>query len=84
MSDLEADLVALLEPTLRRLVAAEIKRAQLEWRWRTIAQAAELLGVSEKAIYSRIERRQLPARKLGNRLFVDISELDRQLRQHGP
>lgn len=53
----------------------------MQWRWRSVRQTAELLDLTEKAVRTRCEKGQLPYRKLDGRLYVDMVELDRQLRQ---
>ena len=65
-----------LEPLVRRLVREEVRRAEYEWRWRTPAEAGELLGISAAAIRQRVVRGQLPARKLEGRLYLDVNDLD--------
>jgi DNA-directed RNA polymerase specialized sigma24 family protein len=79
MSDLQETITAALEPLLRRLVREEVERAKLQWRWRSVKQAAELLGLSEHAVHIRCARGQLPCRKLDGRLYIDMLELDRLL-----
>lgn len=44
-------------------------------RWLTTTQAAELLGVSERAVRKRITKGSLTARMLGGRWLVDIKEI---------
>lgn len=65
-----------LEPLVRRLVREEVRRAGHEWRWRTPAQAGELLGISAAAVRQRVVRGQLPARRLEGRLYLDVNDLD--------
>jgi hypothetical protein len=48
-----------LTPLVRRLAREEVHRATLQWRWRTPAEAAELLGISAGAVRQRINRGQL-------------------------
>jgi hypothetical protein len=79
VSDLNESIGEALEPLLRRLVREEVERAKLQWRWRSVRQAAELLDLTEKAIQLRCWRGQLPCRKLDGRLYVDMLELDRQI-----
>ncbi len=65
-----------LEPLVRRIVREEVRRAAHDWRWRSPAQAGELLGISAAAVRQRVVRGQLPARKLEGRLYLDINDLD--------
>jgi hypothetical protein len=60
---------------VRRLVREEVRRADLTWRWRTPAEAGELLGISAAAVRQRVVRGQLPARRLEGRLYLDINDL---------
>ena len=46
----------------------------------TFAEAAEPLGLSEKALRQRIFRGQIPYRKLGKRVLIPVDELERFLR----
>jgi excisionase family DNA binding protein len=45
----------------------------------TIAEAALPLSMTEKAVRKRIERGQLPYRKLGRRILIPVDELDQFL-----
>jgi hypothetical protein len=71
-----AALAEALESFVRGLVREEVQRADREWRWRTPAQAGELLGISAAAVRQRVVRGQLPATKLEGRLYLDINDLD--------
>lgn len=44
-------------------------------RWITTSQAAQTLGVSERAIRKRIARGSLVARMIGGRWLIDIKEI---------
>jgi hypothetical protein len=77
MNELLASAVAeAMEPLVREVVREEVRRAEHKWRWRTPAQAGELLGISASAVRQRVLRGQLPARKLEGRLYLDIRDLD--------
>src|SRR3954447_11783751 len=65
-----------LKPLVRRLVDDAVRRAELEWRWRTTEQAAALLGVTSAAVRQRKRRGQLRAHRLGGRDYYDVRELD--------
>jgi hypothetical protein len=65
-----------VEPLVRRLVREEVRRVEHEWRWRTPAQAGQLLGISAAAVRQRVSRGQLPGRRLEGRVYLDINDLD--------
>jgi len=48
-------------------------------RYLTIAEAALPLGMTEKAVRKRIERGQLPYRKMGRRILIPADDLDQFL-----
>lgn len=52
-------------------------------RYLTIPEAAELLGITERAAWQRIYRGQLPHRRWGRRVLVPLDELERFL-EHLP
>ena len=43
-------------------------------RWLTTADAARLLGISQRAVRKRIAKNQLPGRMVGGRWVVDLKE----------
>ena len=43
----------------------------------TIARAAPVLGITEKALRQRIFRGQIPHRRWGHRIIIDTDELDK-------
>lgn len=45
-----------------------------------VVGAAEVLGMSQRAIRARIARRELPFRKVGSRVIIPRDELDRYIR----
>jgi len=49
----------------------------------TVAQAAELLGISTWSYYEGIKRGELPARKVGRRLVVPKIQLEQWLAEKG-
>ena len=69
-------LVAAITPLMRRVVSEEVARAGLEWRWRTPKEAGALLGISAAAVRQRVLRGQLPAAKLGDRIYLNVHDLD--------
>jgi hypothetical protein len=77
---LSSALAEALEPLVRRLVDDAVRRAELEWRWRTSEQAAELLGITPAAIRQRTNRGQLRAYKFDGRNYYDVHELDAAIR----
>jgi excisionase family DNA binding protein len=48
-------------------------------KYLTISEAAEPLGLSEKALRQRIFRGQIPYRKLGRRVLIPADELEKFL-----
>lgn len=76
---LEEEIKRVLEPLVQRVVREEVERAKLRWRWLTVKQASETLGLSEAAIYQRARKNLLPHRRLDGRIFIDMDALDRQL-----
>jgi excisionase family DNA binding protein len=48
-------------------------------RYLTISEVAMPLGLTEKAVRKRIERGQLPYRKMGRRILIPADELDQFL-----
>lgn len=49
----------------------------------TVAQAAELLGISRWSYYEAVKRDELPYRKVGRRIVVPKIELDVWVNQKG-
>ncbi len=45
----------------------------------TVAEAAERLGITERAVRQRINRKQLPFRRMNRRVFVPEDDLNRFL-----
>ncbi len=45
-------------------------------KYLTIPEVAPPLGMSEKALRKRIERGQIPYRKLGRRVLIPLQELE--------
>lgn len=80
--EVELVLAQLIGPIVRRMVAEEIEKqgGALRWAWLPPEQAAEILGVSADAIRHRVKRGQMPGRTIGRRIYVDMKEFDRQLR----
>jgi len=76
---LEHELRQVLAPLVREIVKEELERAQLAQRWLPVGQAAEKLGMSDRAVYMRVRRGQLPAKKMGRRLFIDMAAVEHQL-----
>lgn len=48
-------------------------------RWLNTKQAAEYLGMTERALYNKVHRREIPFCRLRKRLRFDRLELDRML-----
>jgi excisionase family DNA binding protein len=65
----------------RQVVRDELARHAPAWEWLTVAQAADLLGVSQKAVRGKLARRVLVAHRLDGRLYVSRRELDEAIRK---
>jgi excisionase family DNA binding protein len=76
MSELE-DLV---REIARTVVRDELERLAPTWEWLPIAEAAGLLGVTPKAVYSKIKRGALTAHRFDGRVYLSRSELDAAIR----
>jgi excisionase family DNA binding protein len=76
MSELEN----LVRELARAVVRDELERLAPTWDWLTIAQAADLLGCSPKAVYSKIKRGTVTAHRHDGRVFVSRKELDAAIR----
>ena len=61
-----------------RLFAAREREASKR-RWLTVRECAQYLGVSERAVRARIERKTIPVRHNGRSLLVDRIALDREI-----
>jgi hypothetical protein len=70
-----------LEPLVRQIVKEELGRRDREWRWLTTEQTGELLGITVDAVRQRYWRKQLPGRKVEGRLYFDVADLDRLIRE---
>ncbi|HWQ25035.1 MAG TPA: helix-turn-helix domain-containing protein [Gaiellaceae bacterium] len=68
----------------RQVVRDELARQAPAWEWLTVAQAAELLGVSPKAVYSKVERGALRPHRFDGRLYLSRRELDDAIRSATP
>lgn len=77
MSELEAHVRELA----RQVVRDELARHAPSWEWLSVEQAAELLGVTAKAVYSKLERGVLTARRFDGRLYLARHELDEAIRK---
>lgn len=69
-------LLDLLRPLVREIVRDELRRQRDEWRWASVEQAAERLDLTKPAIYMRVHRKQLPARRLDGKLYIDMRAVD--------
>jgi excisionase family DNA binding protein len=76
MSDLEAHVRELA----RQVVRDELVRHAPAWEWLTVEQTAELLGVTAKAVYSKLERGALASHRFDGRIYVSRRELDEAIR----
>lgn len=51
-------------------------------RWISIKEAAEYLSLHEITIRRLIDRRKIPASKVGRSVRVDLEKLNEQMQQH--
>jgi Helix-turn-helix domain len=79
VTELDAALAELLRPLVREVVREELEKREQRWRWASVKQAAELLDMTPSAIYHRVGRGQLPHRRVGSKLYIDMQALDHQL-----
>jgi excisionase family DNA binding protein len=76
-----SELESLVQELARQVVRDELARHAPEWDWLPIARAAELLGVTSKAVYSKIERGALTAHRFDGRVYLSRRELDAAIRE---
>jgi excisionase family DNA binding protein len=50
--------------------------SSLSHRFISLSKAANYLGLTEKALRKRVERREIPFRRAGRKLVFDLLELD--------
>ena len=50
--------------------------SSLSHRFISLSTAANYLGLTEKALRKRVERREIPFRRVGRKLVFDLLELD--------
>ena len=74
------ELDAVVSEIARRVVRDELERLAPQWEWLTIAEAAERLGVTAKAINSKIDRGVLTKHKFDGHRYVSGRELDALIR----
>lgn len=55
----------------------------IENRWLSVDEIAAYLGVKRDTIYKWIERKNMPAHKVGRLWKFKIDEVDRWVRSHG-
>lgn len=77
MSTLEAH----VRDLARQVVRDELARHAPAWEWLSVEQAAELLGCTRKAIYSKLDRGALTAHRFDGRVYVSRRELDEAIRK---
>ena len=51
-------------------------------RWFTVEECAEYLGLTKRAVYNMVHRREIPFSKLGERVRFDRQSLDEGLAQN--
>ncbi len=73
-----------LEAVVRSLAQQEVldalSRHAPSWEWLTVDQTAGLLGVTRKAVYSKIERGAVPGHRFDGRVYISRAELDEAIR----
>lgn len=52
---------------------------QIDRQWMTVPETAMYLGLTKKAIYGLVQRRELPHSKMGKRLMFNKVEIDKML-----
>lgn len=72
---LAEQLAALLQPVLAG-------RSQIRKRLLTVAEAAQYLGRSPKAIHALVERGKIPVVRVDSRRFFDVVDLERWVEKH--
>ena len=83
MTDLRATFSPELVEALERLVDERVRAALEELhgdarsrrRFVTVAEAAELTGLSERGVRAQVKRGRLRAKRLGQRILVDLESL---------
>lgn len=75
VSTLSAEARAELDAYVEALIEKRLRAERSTWL--TVAQAAEELGCSEKAVRSRISRGRIPAKRQGARLYIRREDLVR-------
>jgi excisionase family DNA binding protein len=73
------DLLELLDEYVDQRVQAALAAREAERRWLTVAEAAQYLGVSTKAIYHRVAGGTVPYTRHGRRVLIDRVAYDRML-----
>ena len=75
------DMLELLEAFVQERVEAALKKREAERRWLTVHEAADYLGVTDKAIRARMDRGSIAYTRQGRRIFIDRHALDETLRR---
>jgi len=78
-----AELQSLVQAEVERALAAR-DRAAAPKRWASATEAADLLGISTRALYARCRRGRVPAdavKHSGRSLVFDLRRLDRSLEE---
>ncbi len=61
-----------------------MKNKQEEPQWISTTKAAELLGVSRKTVFKRIQSKLIKADKVGRNYIIATDEINRLLGKRGP
>jgi len=77
---LEEELRLILTPLVREVVREELASRETKRGWVSARKAAEEIGVTEAAIYKRIQRDQIPHKHIGRTVYVDLDSLGDALR----
>jgi hypothetical protein len=76
---IEAALVELLAPLMRRMIREELAQQATKQGWVSPKKAAEILGLPVGVVYQRARRGKLPSRHVGRNLYIDLDALDATL-----
>jgi hypothetical protein len=68
-----------IENLIEAKVEEILRRRRPERRWAGVREAAQLLGISERALRGRISRGRVPVRHHGRSVLVDLVALDEKL-----
>jgi excisionase family DNA binding protein len=79
-----SELEAHVRELARQVVREELRRHAPTWEWLTVERAAELLGVTPKAVYAKLARGVLRPHRFDGRVYLSRRELDEAIRRAPP